>query len=585
MYAYQAMDIRESRGEVKEIMDFLETKLTDVKTSLTNSEEALKEYKKSRGVTELTAETAQLIQQSAEFEALYQGAQTELEANGKRLTHLKAQLNESQRALVEEATGLSSPVIQELQKQLGTLIAEKASYEQQLKATDYYSKKDVRLATMENRLKGLQEKIYEETQKMVSGGAVMMNPIDFSQNLLTQILGLEAENKSLTAKTGALGKIVQKYNRELNSLPEKSLTLARLQREKELNDKIFVMMREKYEENRIAEAGQIGSVRIIDTAKPPKNPIRPKKKVNLLLGIMVGLGLGVGITFLREYLDTSLKTIEDVERMGFPVLGSIPFIAPQRINKNIVGGDFEEARIESRLITHFAPKSPISEAYRTLRTNIQYSRADNPVKTVLITSSGPGEGKSTSVANLAITFAQMGAKTLLVDTDLRRPVLHGIFGHSKNEGLTNILVGRSTMEEAVKLTRIENLHLITSGTLPPNPSELLSSNVMERFLVDAKSQFDIILLDTPPVIAVTDAAVLATKIDGVVLVVRSGEADRDAIERSKTLLEKVNAYLLGVLLNGVNVHMMYGSYYYYYQQYYSGDGKVKRHRKKHKVMV
>jgi capsular exopolysaccharide synthesis family protein len=232
----------------------------------------------------------------------------------------------------------------------------------------------------------------------------------------------------------------------------------------------------------------------------------------------------------------------------------------------------ELLKIESRLITHFAPKSPISEAYRTLRTNIQYSKIDRHIKTVLVTSSGMGEGKSTSVANLAITFAQTGAKTLLVDTDLRRPVLHGIFSYPRNEGLTNVLLGRLTLEEVLKPTKIDNLFLITSGMLPPNPSELLSSQVMEKFIAEISTKFDVALFDTPPVIAVTDAAVLATKLDGCILVVRSGKTNREALFRSKVLLENVKANVFGILVNGVNVERIYGSYYYYY---YSGEGKEK----------
>ena len=375
-------------------------------------------------------------------------------------------------------------------------------------------------------------------------------------------------------------KIVSRYNRELNSVPEKHLRLAQLQREMEVNNNIYLMLREKYEENRIAEVGQLGSVREIDQAKPPKEPIKPKKKMNLILGFIVGLGLGVGITFLREYLDTSVKTIEDLEQMNFGVLGSIPFISSQSVVKNN-GKVGEITLIESRLITHFAPKSPVSEAYRSLRTNIQFAKADKKVKTALVTSSVPGEGKSTTVANLAITFAQMGAKTLLIDADLRRPVLHGIFGCSRNEGLTNVLVGRSTLEEAIHETRIEGLSLLVSGTLPPNPSELLNSKVMVKLIDKVSSIYDFVLFDTPPVIAVTDAAVLSTNVDGVVLIVKSGETSREVIERSRMLLEKVNANLLGVLVNGVNVSMMYGSYYQYYQYYYySGNGRKRRHSKK-----
>ncbi len=576
MEAYWDKDISESRSEVGEVRKFLEDKLKDVQTELTKSEETLKNYKETNSVAELNSETEQLIKQLAEFETMYQEAKTDLEANEKRLTHLKEQLDESQRALVDEATGLSSPVILELQKQLAQLIGEKASYEQQLKGAGYSTKDDAKLKSMEQRLKGLQEKISEETRKMVSSGSVAMNPLNVSESLLENILEIETENKSLKAKTAGFEKIVQQYNRELNTLPEKSLKLAQLQREAEVNNNIFMMLREKYEENRIAEAGQIGSVRIIDYAKPPKDPIKPKKRMNLILGLLVGLGLGVGITFVREYLDTSIKTIEDLEGDGFSVMGAIPFISSQKVSKHVHGEDQEAMQIESRLVTHFAPKAPISEAYRSLRTSIQYAKADQPIKTILVTSSGPGEGKSTSVANLAITFAQMGANTLLVDTDLRRPVLHGIFDMPRVEGLTNLLVSRASLEETIKQTKIENLKIITSGTLPPNPSELLASHSMDRFIEEVSSSFDIVLFDSPPVIAVTDAMVLAPKLDGIVLVVKSGETGKEALSRSNVLLNNVKANLFGIILNGVNVdHTYYYRYYYYY-----GDGKDKKKTRK-----
>lgn len=579
MEAYRNLDISESRGEVSEVRKFLEERLKDVQAELTASEDSLKEYKETEKVAELNAETRQLIEQLAEFETLYKGAETDLEANEKRLDYLKAQLDESQRAVLEEATSLTSPVIKEMEKQLAMMIGEKAGLEQQAKGEGLTSVEVPRLRQLEQQIKGLQEKILDETRKMVTAGGASINPLEFSETIFNSILEIETENKSLKAKTGALGKIVQQYNRDLNALPEKSLILARLNRETAVNNNIYVMLREKYDENRIAEAGQIGSVRIVDWAMPPKGPIKPKKKMNLLLGIMVGLGLGVGLTFLREYLDTSLKSIEDVERVGFPVLGSIPFITSQRVTKHAPDQEGEIMRIESRLITHFAPKSPISEAYRTLRTNIQYTKVDRPIKSVLVTSSGPGEGKSTSVANMAITFAQMGTKTLLVDTDLRRPVLHGIFGHPRTEGLTNVLVGRVSLEEAIKPTRIDNLDILTSGTLPPNPSELLGSNGMEKLLQELTVRYDICLFDSPPVIAVTDAAVLATKLDGVVMVAKSGETGKDALLRSQVLMNNVNAKVLGVLVNGVHVDHMYGSYYYYYHYYYYGDGKHKKKKK------
>ncbi|MBN2200815.1 polysaccharide biosynthesis tyrosine autokinase [bacterium] len=573
MKVYQKKDLEESQGEATKVREFLETKVQDVQDTLATAEDALKNYKEVNKVTELPAETEQMIKQLAEFETQYMAAKTDYEANEKRLNYLESQLDENQKAIVDEAASTSSSVIAALETEMARLITEKSAYEQQLRSRGYSVTDDVKMNNMDQRIRGLQESITEEKRKMVASGTATFNTLNLSETLFNSILEIRTENKSLRARIDELSKIVDRYNRDLSNLPEKSLKLARLTREAEVNSKIFIMLREKYEENRIAEASQIGSVRIVDQARPPKYPIKPKKRTNLMLGFLMGLGLGVGVTLLKEYLDNSLKSAEEVERLGLPVLGSIPFISTQKIGRRR-DGNGEIMRIESRLITHFAPKSPISEAYRTIRTNIQYSRADKPMKTAMVTSSGMGEGKSTSVANLAITFAQMGSKTLLVDTDLRRPVLHGIFEQSRNEGLTNVLVGRLSMEEAVKPTKIDHLSLVTSGTLPPNPSELLASKMMQQFINRATSQFDIVLFDTPPIIAVTDAAVLASQLDGAILVIRSGVTNRDALLHSKALLDNVKANMLGILINGMNLDRMMGSYYYYY---YSSDGKEKKH--------
>lgn len=582
MEAYRNLDISASRGEVSEIKRFLENQLDSAQVKLAVTENLLKQYKETESVSELTAETQQLIEQAAEFETQYQTASTELQSNAKRLAYLRAQLTESQKEMM--ADRLSSPVILALETQLAEEIGKKASFEQQLKESGLYAKDHPTLRTMETRLRGLQDKIVEEKRKMVSGGLASLNPMQVSETIMTSILELETQNTSLIAQTKALKIIVSRFNRQLDALPEKALNLARLQREVEVNSNIVLMLRQKYEENRIIEAGQIGLVRIVDPANPPEDPIKPNKKMNLLLGFMVGLGLGIGIVFVREYMDSSVRSIEDVEREGFVALGSIPLITPQRVGKHVKGinGNGGIKDIEARLVTHLAPKSPISEAYRSLRTNIMYSKTDNPIKTVVVTSSGPGEGKSTSTANLAITFAQMGAKTLLIDTDLRRPVQHGIFGVERNNGLTNVLVGKSTFEEAVISTKIEGLDLLTSGTLPPNPSELLGSKKMESFIEEVSEIYDIVLFDTPPVIAVTDSAVLGSKVDGMVLVVKSNETNRDAMLRAKTLLENVHANIIGIMLNGVNVENMYGSYYYYYYYHYyadSKDGKNGKHKR------
>ncbi|MBN2417084.1 polysaccharide biosynthesis tyrosine autokinase [bacterium] len=583
MKLYRKLDIEESTSEVKEVGTFLEDKLAEVEESLKASEQALKDFKESENVTELTGETQALIEKAAEFESLYQSARTDYEANLKRIATLEGQLDNNQKKILKSATSASSEFIKQLELQRATLAGEIAAMEQQLKSSnlDAGYQKGL-LEERKERLKGLQEKIVTEKQDMIQSG-VAFDPLAVNSDLMGTILSLNAENDYLKEKADALWGIVIQYRDELNKLPSKSLRLAVLQREATVNNTIYSMIRQKYEENRIVEAGEIGQVRIIDLARPPAmdEPIKPKKKMNLLLGFMLGLGLGVGITFGREYMDSSLKTIEDVERMGMAVLGSIPLIAPHAMERTVKeNGNGEIKRLQSRLITHFAPKSPISEAYRTLRTNILYSKADSRVQTVLVSSSGPGEGKSTSICNLAIAFAQMGTKTLIIDADLRRPVQHGIFEVERNIGLTNVLVGNTSLEEAIKSTPVTNLDLITSGTLPPNPSELLASQAMDDFIKKVKKQYNMVLFDSPPIIAVTDACVMARKMDGVIVVIKSGETNADALSRAMVLLNNVNAGVLGITVNGVDVDRMYGSYYYYYHYYYYGDGKGKKKMRK-----
>ncbi len=581
---YYKQSLQISRGEITEVRLFLEDQLSNIQKELQQAEDALRIYKENEKVAALPEETEELVKQLASFESLYNEAKTELESNQKRLSYMQSQLKERKSHLVDDISQISSPLIIQLRKEMANLEGIKAGY-----IAQGFSEEHPKMQEISERIKDIKLKLVKETSELVSRELASSDPLGYSQELVDKILSLDIEIQSLTAKTEALKNIVESYADNLNTLPEKSLRLARLERNAKVGENIFLMLKEKYEESRIKEAGQIGSVRIIDKALPPEDPIKPKKKINLLLGALLGLGLGLGMAFFVERLDNSLKSIEDVEATGLSILGSIPLIkstnnkgSQKREEKT---EDYQIEKITSNLVTHFEPKSPISEAYRTFRTNLQFARLDSPLKTVLVTSSGPSEGKSTTVANLAITMAQMGTSTLLIDSDLRRPVLHSIFNLQRSPGLTNYLAGNVPWKEIVQPTPIENLTLLTCGVLPPNPSELLGSRKMKLLLDELKEKYDMILFDSPPVIAVTDAAVLSTLLDGVVLVSSSGTTSREALSRAITLLENVKGRLIGGVLNKIKVESVYGSYHYYYYYHYYGGTKQKRKRKTEEVKV
>ncbi|MBN1558890.1 polysaccharide biosynthesis tyrosine autokinase [candidate division KSB1 bacterium] len=591
--AYERINQEESKAEVQQVTEFLENQLQLYQDSLKVSEDELKSYQESAKVVALDHETSELVRKIAEFETLYNAARADLEAAKQRLVYIDAELERQNTDFDIEAISKTT-ALEEFTKKIAEKESRLAVYQAQTiqkgLSTDTKQHTLREVENLQNQISALKQQFQEDVKAVAANQ--FMDPAQVSSSLFTSKIAFETEIRALTPKVEAFGKIVEEYNAQLESLPAKKLELARRTRSAQVAEKLYILLQEKYQESRITEVGQMGNVRIIDPAKKPKEPILPKKKLNLFLGLIIGMGLGVAIAFMMEYIDDSVRTMEDLDALHLPLIAAIPNIRPEQSNGLIAKmaklEDPEVNAINERLVTHLRPKSPVSEAYRSLRTNILFTAPENPKQIIMMTSTGPREGKSTSVANLAITIAQMGAKTLLIDADLRRPMLHKLFRKEKEPGLTNVLVGRKSLSDSVQtVDEVPNLYLLTCGVTPPNPAELLGSTLMRDLLQFIRGQYDTVLIDTPPIIAVTDPSVLARLVDGVIMVVRTASTQRGAALMATEQLRRVSAPMIGVMLNGISAANFYGSLYYQqYYYYYTTDGEKKRKKvKKHRQSV
>ncbi|MAG92448.1 MAG: hypothetical protein CMJ48_01675, partial [Planctomycetaceae bacterium] len=348
--------------------------------------------------------------------------------------------------------------------------------------------------------------------------------------------------------------------------------LVGLLRKSEVNQDLYTRLLQKYEEARIAEAAEVGTAQLVDPALPPGGPFRPNTSVNVFLGALLGLVLGIAQAFLLEHIDNSVHSVRELEKaMGLPTFGLIPQIPEKPGSGPSLAERGRRKRVRpDRLISSMELGSIAMEAYRCLRTNIQFAAPDTKTPCYLVTSAGPGEGKSLTTSNLAIAIAQLGRRVVLVDADMRRPVLHGLFGVERGPGLSEILVGNATWQENLRSTSVEGLHVLPAGQSPPNPAELLASERTRTLIRELSDNFDLVLVDSPPALPLTDASVLSTEVNGVFLVVRAGMASLEAARRAKASLQNVGARLLGVIFNGACVQEglgLPGHYRYSYSHY------------------
>jgi succinoglycan biosynthesis transport protein ExoP len=359
---------------------------------------------------------------------------------------------------------------------------------------------------------------------------------------------------------------LERQKQEANKLNESAIEYNIIKRDSETYRTLYEGLLQKLKEAGVSAGLKSNNFRIVDRASTPGAPIEPNVPRNLLFALVLGLASGVGLAFMLEGLDNTVRTTEQAQAIsGLPSLGMIPLgsrSAREGPNpKRLVIATSKEA---VELVTQVRPQSQMAESYRALRTSLLLSNLGAPPKVIMVTSALPQEGKTTTSINCAVVLAQKGVRVLLIDADLRRPSIHKTLGMGPHSGLSNVLTGSTTLEQAITRTAIlPNLFVLAAGTPPPNPAELLASTNMRDVLAQLREQYDHIVIDTPPSLSVTDAVVLSPRADAAVLVIRSGQTTKTALRRSRDILMQVNAKVVGVLLNAVDLSSP--DYYYYYE--------------------
>lgn len=529
--------------------DWLQKQLVDLQMKVETSQEKLVRYQKEHeilGIDEkqniITQKLDELNKEltSAESDRMQKEAVYRMTQSGDPNAVVSAVASDA-----PNASG-TSPLLDRLHQQQADLKIQVAELSTQFGPA--YPK----VAQLNNQLKEVEQQIQLETRKTVDH--------------------LRTQYQAALQREGMLRAALEQQKQEANKLNESAIEYTLLKRDVETNRTLYEGLLEKLKEAGVTAGLRSNNIKVLNQARPPASPVEPNIPRNLAFALMLGLISGVGLAFVLESMDNTVRTTEQAQMISLlPSLGMIPL--GSKAGGNGTGKRLaltSSSREAVELVTQSRPQSQMAESYRALRTSLLLSNLGAPPKTIMVTSARPQEGKTTTAINSAIVLAQKGIRVLLVDADLRRPSVHKTLGIGPRSGLSNVLTGSATLEQTIAPSPLlPNLFVLPAGSPPPNPAELLASSNMRDVLAQLREQFDHIVIDTPPTLSVTDAVVLSPRVDAIILVIRSGQTTKQALRRARDILMQVNAHVTGVLLNAVDLTSPDYYYYYEYQGKYS----------------
>jgi capsular exopolysaccharide synthesis family protein len=523
---------------------WLSDQLQDLKGKLENSELTLHDFKRENDILTASIEDRQNIvsQRLLAFnDALTKVSvrRAELESKRRALEEARRREAAGDRSALEELPSVArNSVVLSLRDRLLLLEQERVTLGQR------YLDKHPKLAELDGKVAELREALRKEVDKVVR--------LD------------EAEVREVGETERQLQGLIAGAKRESFELNRHQIDFNKLKREQDNNQRLYDLVLARLKETELLGHQANNNVSVLDRALVPHGPVKPNRKTVVIISIIVGLLGGIGLALFFEYMDNTIKTHDDIEKfLGTAFLGIVPAIREQG-QENLTKA---EAGRNRDLHSHRRPKSSAAECVRSIRTNLLFMTPDTQLRRLLITSAGPQEGKTTVATNIAITMAQSGSRTLLIDTDMRRPRIHRAFGLPNDAGMSNLIMGQAKADDVIKETIVPNLWILPCGPVPPNPAELLHTQRFKQIAAELEAKFDRVIFDSPPVGAVADALILSGDVDGVVLVVKAGRTVREVALRTKQSLDDINARVFGVVMNDVDLERRGYGYYYYYQRY------------------
>ena len=576
LYAQAYVDRTQSssRASVTASRAFLEAQADSVQTELADREEAARTYMDREGAVRLDEEASNLVSQLAALEAERDQARVAAGMEASRAAELREQIAGLEGSLSRRLGSGTESALRQDEGRLGALrqrlediyLRDPSLREAPSPPADVA---DLRrqIATLEARVRAQSDRLVEES--IAAGGVdAAAEGLPRLSALRDRLTETEVALRGHRSRIGAVQGRIAQYEAELSRIPSQTVELARLVRERESAERLALGLDQRLQEARVAESAELGYAEIIDSASVPRRPVAPNRRRMVGLGLLLGLGVGLVLAVGRTRLDQAVRRPGQLRDAGYPVLGVIPDVT-RLIEDDFGGAERVEVRgreFDARLVTLISPMASAAEAFRGLRTSVQFARPDAVVQTLVVTSASPGEGKSTVASNLAVVMAQAGRRTLLVDADLRRPRVHALFGTARTPGLTDAI---ATPAQVAPLQVDEEglLHVLPAGTLVPNPSEHLGSKAFRDLLDRFRGAFDVVVLDAPPVMAATDAVLVSTQTDATLLVAAAGKTKDFELEYAVEQVQAVGAHATGVVLNRFDVAREYGYRYQYAYRY------------------